>query len=141
MSDGNTRYERTEEYNALTGKYERKAILNDIVNTSAHTAGAGADLTLATVAPASGFDMFPYYIYLASPDAITFAITNGSSTIAYRKFTGGGLDEIKADGLPITKLSSSATLSVIVLSATSGSTYDCHIVSERRPVATTIQNQ
>ena len=90
---------RKEEYNALTGKYERKAILNDIVNTAAHTAGAGADLALATVAPASGFDMFPYYIYLASPDAITFAITNGSSTIAYRKFTGGGLDEIKADDI------------------------------------------
>lgn len=141
MSEGNTRYARNEEYNALTGKYERKAILNDIVNTSARTAGTGADLALAAVAPASGFDMFPYYIYIAAPDAITFAITSGSSTIAYRTFTGAGFDEIKADGLPLTKLSSSATLTVRVLSATSGSTYDCHIISERRPVAATIQNQ
>lgn len=137
----NTRYIREEEYNALTGKFQRKAILNDIVNTSGRSAGTGSDLTLAQVAPASGYEMYPYYIYLYSPGAATFALTNGSSTISYITFDSAGSKEINPKRGPITKLENSSTFSVIVLSSTSGSTYSCSIISERRPTAQYLQNQ
>lgn len=141
MAEGNTRYTRKEVYNALTGKFQREPILNDIVNSTARTAGAGADLSLLTVSPASGLDMYPYYIRLESPGAITFAITVGSSTVAYSTFTGAGVDEIKADGKPITKISATSTMTVTVLSAASGSTYTATVVSERRPADASLLNQ
>lgn len=141
MAEGNTRFVRTEEYNALTGKFQRNAILNDVDNTSARTAGAGANLSLLTLSPASGFDMYPYYIHLYSPGAITFAITNANSTLMTRTFTGAGDDIIEAGGKPVTKISATATMTITVLSAVSGSTYSAHVITERRPTDANLINQ
>ncbi len=140
MAEGNTRFIRPEAYNGLTGKFQRVPIVNDIVNSTARTAGAGTDLALLTVSPATGFDKYPYYMKLEAPGAATFVLTNASSTLFYQTFTGAGYVEINPSGNPITKISSTSTLTVTVLSAGSGSTYTASIISNRVPTDANLVN-
>ena len=140
MTENTSIMEKQYKYNTLTGRWQRVLINNDIQTISGRVGGAGADINIATGTAPTNQNLYPYMISLNSPGAITFAITNGNSTIGYEILSAAGNRTITTDiDSPICKVATGDALTVTALSAVANSTYTASISCGRVPIDSKIE--